>query len=62
MKNELSLPIIIIYIIIMVGEVKCGYKAVTSNWDPVGKAAVIYTVSFLTGFGSIVGWIDIKDK
>jgi len=45
-----------------VGEVKCIIKAVKCNWDPVGKAEVIYTGSALTGLGIIVGWINIEDN
>ena len=51
-----------ICIIAVVGEIKCIVKAVKCNWEPVGKAEVIYTASALTGFGVVVGWIDIEDK
>jgi hypothetical protein len=44
------------------GEVRCIYKAVTCNWEPIGKAEIIYTVSALTGFGVITGYININDK
>jgi len=46
----------------LIGEIKCIYKAVNCNWEPLGKAEVIYTVAACTGLGSIVGWFDIKDK
>lgn len=46
----------------IIGEVKCVIKAVNCNWEPVGKAEVIYTASAICGLGSIVGWIDIEDK
>lgn len=52
----------LIVLLALIGEVKCIYKAVTCNWEPVGKAEVIYTVSSLTGVGCIVGWINIEDK
>ena len=44
------------------GEIRCIYKAVTCNWEPVGKAEIIYTASACCGLGAIVGWIDIEDK
>jgi hypothetical protein len=65
MKNSGVIALIIpiaIYVLALIGEVKCIYKAVKCNWNPVGKAEVIYTVSACTGLGAIVGWIDIKDE
>lgn len=64
MKKTIIIGIIALVIIIggVVGEVKCIYKAINCNWEPVGKAEVIYTVSALTGLGSVMGWIDIKDR
>ncbi len=53
---------IILIVLAIIGEVKCIYKAVTCNWEPIGKAEVFYTAGSLTGLGCIVGWIDIKDK
>jgi len=47
---------------LLIGEVKCIVKAVKCNWEPIGKAEVIYTAAACTGLGSIVGWIDIEDK
>jgi hypothetical protein len=44
------------------GESRCVYKAVTCNWEPIGKAEVIYTISALTGVGVITGYININDK
>lgn len=49
-------------VLLIIGEVKCIYKAIECNWEPIGKAEVIYTVAACTGFGSIVGWFDIEDK
>jgi len=46
----------------IIGEVRCIIKAVSCNWEPVGKAEIVYTGAALTGFGAIVGWIDIEDK
>lgn len=52
----------VIIILFVVGEVKCVIKAWNCNWEPVGKAEIIYTAAACTGFGGIVGWINIKDK
>jgi hypothetical protein len=46
----------------LVGEIKCIIKAVDCNWEPIGKAEIIYTASAFTGFGVIVGYMDIQDK
>lgn len=52
----------IIVILGLIGEVKCIVKAINCNWEPVGKAEVIYTASAFTGLGAIIGWLDIEDK
>jgi hypothetical protein len=57
-----SLIVLALFALLAIGYVKCIYKAVTCNWDPIGKAEVIYTGSVITGLGAIVGWIDIEDK
>ena len=59
MKEKL---VILIFIIGLVGEVKCIYKAATCNWQPIGKAEVFYTVSAFTGLGVVVGYFNIQDK
>ena len=46
----------------VVGEVLCIYKAIRCNWEPVGKAEILYTGSALTGLGCITGYFDIEDK
>ncbi len=50
-----------IIITMFVGEIKCIYKAFNCNWEPIGKAEVVYTIAACTGVGSIVGWFNIKD-
>jgi len=60
--KEFVIIMIALTLLALVGEVKCIIKAVDCNWDPIGKAEVIYTASAFTGFGSIVGWFDIEDK
>lgn len=46
----------------LIGEIRCVYKALTCNWEPIGKAEVIYTASSLTGLGCFIGWLNIEDK
>lgn len=46
----------------IVGEVKCFMKFIDCDFEPSYKAEVIYGVSFITGVGCIVGYLDIKDK
>lgn len=60
--KKLQLLIVLFFLAAIFGEIRCIYKAVTCNWEPVGKAEVIYTAAACTGFGVIVGYIDIEDK
>ena len=64
MKTGIAITIIYAAIVValLVGEIKCIIKAVQCNWEPVGKAEIIYTGASLTGLGAIVGYIDIQDK
>lgn len=61
-----GIVVLLVYIAIIAtliaGEVKCIIKAVECNWEPIGKAEVIYTVAAFTGVGCIVGYMDIVDK
>lgn len=61
-----TIVVLLVYITIVVGtivgEVKCIIKAVNCNWEPIGKAEVIYTAAAFTGLGSIIGYVDIEDK
>ena len=52
----------IIVAFFIIGEIRCIYKALTCNWEPIGKAEVIYTVGSFTGLGSVIGWFNIEDK
>lgn len=58
----MKLFIILCVILALIGEVKCFYKAITCNWEPIGKAEIIYAGAAATGLGAIVGWLDIEDK
>jgi len=60
--GKISIVIIALYIVAIFGWCRCIYKAVSCNWEPVGKAEIIYTVGIFTGTGVIIGYIDIKDK
>lgn len=62
MKKLILTPFILIFILAIVGEVMCIYKAISCNWEPVGKAEVVYTAGALTGLGAIIGYINIEDK
>jgi len=54
--------ILAIPLLLLIGEIKCIYKAVKCNWEPIGKAEIIYTAGAFTGTGAIIGWFDIEDK
>ena len=47
---------------LLIEEIKCVVKAIQCNWEPIGKAEIVYTASAVCGIGVIVGWIDIEDK
>ena len=44
------------------GEIRCIVKALNCNWEPIGKAEVVYTAGVFTGAGCVIGWFDIEDK
>jgi hypothetical protein len=52
----------ILVVLALVGEVKCIVKAVNCNWDPIGKAEILYTAGAVSGLGTFIGWMDIKDE
>lgn len=60
--KKLSIFAVILWILAVVGEIKCIVKMVNCDWQPIGKAEIIYTAAAFTGFGAIVGWINIEDK
>jgi len=61
-NNTASLISFAVVLFFLIGEVMCIVKAIKCNWEPVGKAEIIYTGAALTGLGSIVGWFNIEDK
>ena len=54
--------IILVIVLGLIGEIRCVYKMITCNWEPIGKAEILYTVGTFTGLGAVIGWIDIKDN
>jgi hypothetical protein len=60
--KKLVIVYLVLTVLALVGEIKCIIKAVKCNWEPVGKAEIIYAGSAVTGLGCITGWIDIEDK
>ena len=61
MKKILIIQILLI-VFALIGEVKCIVKAVNCNWEPVGKAEVVYTAGACTGLGAVIGWMNIEDE
>jgi hypothetical protein len=60
--KKLGIIYVIIIAMLVIGEIRCIYKAIACNWEPIGKAEIVYTGAALTGLGSIIGWINIEDK
>lgn len=57
-----SIFYLVVILLLIVGEVKCAFKAIDSDWNPIGKREVVYTVSFFTGIGGVIGYLDIPDE
>ena len=51
----------LLFCVAFAGEVMCVIKAVNCDWDPIGREELIYTGAAVTGFGAIVGWMDIEE-
>jgi hypothetical protein len=60
--KKFGILIIIFWLLAIIGEIRCIYKVFTCNWEPIGKAEVVYTAAACTGLGAVVGWINIEDK
>jgi len=58
----LALIPILLWVLAIIGEIRCIYKAITCNWEPIGKSEIVYTIGACTGTGAIIGWFNIKDK
>lgn len=57
-----SIAMSLIVLLLLFGELRCIYKAISCNWEPVGKAEIIYTGAAISGLGVIVGYFNIEDK
>lgn len=53
---------VLIVLLLVIGEIQCIYKAINSDWNPIGKREIIYTGASLTGLGAVVGWFNIPDE
>ncbi len=67
MKNKagvvlITLLPIILWGLALFGEIRCIYKMCTCNWEPIGKAEIVYTVGTFTGAGVVIGYLSIEDK
>lgn len=61
-KNMLKVLVyILIVVAAVVGEVKCIYKFLTSDFEPSYKRECVYGFSALLGVGAVVGYFDIPD-
>jgi hypothetical protein len=60
-KGFILLPILI-WGALLFGEIRCIYKMCTCNWEPVGKAEIVYTIGTFTGFGVVIGYLNVEDK
>lgn len=56
-----SFFVIVLYVLLIVGEVKCIIKFFSCDFKPSYKAEAIYGVSTITGLGAIVGWMDFGE-
>lgn len=57
-----SIIVSLVYLALIIGEIKCVIKMIKCNWEPIGKAEIIYTVGTFTGLGCFIGYMDIQDK
>ena len=60
MKKLIALQIII-GVFCVVGQVQCIIKMCSCDWSPIGKSEILYTAGTFTGFGVIIGYLDIED-
>lgn len=64
--KKVSIVLVVYWMIvgaILTGWIKSIVKAAQCNWEPIGKAEVVYTIGACTVIGgAVIGWIDIEDK
>lgn len=59
--KKTSIIVVAIWIVAIIGEVRCIYKLFTSDFEPSYKRELVYGISMCTGLGSIVGYFNIPD-
>lgn len=52
---------ILLAVLLIFGELRCLYQFVTSDFEPSYKREIIYGVGTFTGFGVIIGYLNIHD-
>jgi len=57
-----SIIIIILWLLAIIGEVRCIYKFFTSDFEPSYRRECIYGFSAIVGLGIVVGWFNIEDN
>jgi hypothetical protein len=48
-------------ILAIVGEIRCIYQLLTSDFKPSYKREIIYGVAAVTGVGAAIGYLNIPD-
>lgn len=61
MKPGMFILVIILWILGIIGEIRCIVKMVQCDWNAPYKAEILYTAGTFTGAGAIIGWINIPD-
>jgi hypothetical protein len=61
-RNWVVILPILFYVLALFGEIRCIYKMCTCNWEPIGKAEVVYTIGTFSGAGVVIGYLNIEDK
>lgn len=56
-----AILVIAIYILGIIGEIRCFYQFFTSDFESSYKREMIYGLSAITGIGAVVGYINIPD-
>lgn len=50
-------------IILGLGWIQCIVKDINSDWEPIGKREIFYTVgACIPPAGGVIGWFNIKDS
>lgn len=60
--KKLGVVFVLLTVLALLGEIQCVWKMFKCNWEPVGKAEILYTVGTFTGLGSVIGYFNIEDK